>query len=464
MGSTGGPGHTGDGMTGTTGGGAGDVVDEGVVDEGVVDASVVDEGVTRGGFAGEGIAGEGIAGGGPDPRVARTPAEYVALLRRLKDGSGLTYRQLERRAAERGDVLARSTVADVLRRDGLPRAELVAALVRACGAGRDTAVWLTERERIAEGGTAGDRPDGVSAGGVEEATATEAAGRESASSAGPSGPHSEGSAGPRGATGAAVPRGGPEPVTTPVVAGATDSTRPAGEPGSRGSGDGQGSGGGRDAGGGRGAGRGRARGVVLAAVAALGAVALLAAGGYLLLPEDDEEPAGGGPGPAAGVTRIRPAQAPELCLTDGEARTEDGQSKIVAVQRPCGEAVPPTTRLLKADSGLYRIQWDHPSEGKGCLTVLGEGDFRDRLEPWNDCALAGTAQLFRIERAGGTTGGGTTDGNDRPWRLRAAGSDDRCVGMRGDGDADEIGAVAVMEGCRGTGADGQLFLIGDRKD
>ncbi|MGJ3559792.1 helix-turn-helix domain-containing protein [Streptomyces sp. INA 01156] len=88
--------------------------------------------------------------GGTEPGEARTPAEYVGLLRRLKEHSGLTYRQLEERAAERGDVLARSTLADVLRRDALPRAELVAALVRACGPGEDVAEWLAARERLAE--------------------------------------------------------------------------------------------------------------------------------------------------------------------------------------------------------------------------------------------------------------------------------------------------------------------------
>ncbi|WP_338119097.1 helix-turn-helix domain-containing protein, partial [Streptomyces prasinopilosus] len=88
--------------------------------------------------------------GGSEPGGARTPAEYVGLLRRLKEHSELTYRQLEERAAERGDVLARSTLADVLRRDALPRAEVVAALVRACGPGEDVTEWLAARERLAE--------------------------------------------------------------------------------------------------------------------------------------------------------------------------------------------------------------------------------------------------------------------------------------------------------------------------
>ncbi|WP_157877994.1 helix-turn-helix domain-containing protein, partial [Streptomyces torulosus] len=96
-----------------------------------------------------GSAGKPEDGGELAPETARTSAEYVALLRRLKERSGLTYRQLEQRAAERGEVLARSTLADVLRRDALPRAEVVSALVRACGVA-DAAVptWLAVRERL----------------------------------------------------------------------------------------------------------------------------------------------------------------------------------------------------------------------------------------------------------------------------------------------------------------------------
>ncbi|MFF9063604.1 hypothetical protein ACF09K_33710 [Streptomyces sp. NPDC014882] len=48
------------------------------------------------------------------PQDTRNAAEFVELLRRLKEQSGLTYRQIEERAAESGEVLARSTLADVL--------------------------------------------------------------------------------------------------------------------------------------------------------------------------------------------------------------------------------------------------------------------------------------------------------------------------------------------------------------
>ncbi|MGW6906870.1 RICIN domain-containing protein [Streptomyces sp. NPDC054940] len=88
------------------------------------------------------------------PRLeeASDAAEFVALMRRAKERSGLTYRELEQRAAARGDVLAKSTLASVLARDGLPRAELVAAFVRACEGDDRVPEWLEARERVAESG------------------------------------------------------------------------------------------------------------------------------------------------------------------------------------------------------------------------------------------------------------------------------------------------------------------------
>lgn len=375
-----------------------------------------------------GSAGKPEDGGELAPETARTSAEYVALLRRLKERSGLTYRQLEQRAAERGEVLARSTLADVLRRDALPRAEVVSALVRACGVA-DAAVptWLAVRERLVVMGDAS-----------REAGREERAGRGSGD--GPGGRR-------RDASGGAVRR---------VV------------------------------GGGGGAPGGRVRAASLAAVASLGTVALLVVGVLVWLPRDGTSSNGGRdgdsgrttrtsepsgtragegagapvpPGPAPGLTRIRPVRAPDLCLTDGDVRVDSGESKVVAMQRPCEEAVPPKTYLLRADDGYYRIQWDHPRHGKGCLTLLSDSEFQHMFEPWDDCKVGGSSQLFRIERAEGTG-----KGPKGAWRLRPGRGDaDVCVGMRGG--PEEKGAVAVAEGCAdATGAggagDAQLFLIG----
>ncbi len=88
-----------------------------------------------------------------DPRLAANPAEYVDLLRRYKDHSGLTFRQVQQRSRAHGNELPRSTLSTMLSRASLPREELVAALIRACGGGPDTvAKWVSARRRIASGG------------------------------------------------------------------------------------------------------------------------------------------------------------------------------------------------------------------------------------------------------------------------------------------------------------------------
>src|SRR5689334_22439042 len=84
-----------------------------------------------------------------DPHAARTEAEFVSQLRRLKDRSGFTYRQLERRAKANGDVLPHSTLANTFARDSLPRATLVAAFIRACGLDDETVQsWVNARNNL----------------------------------------------------------------------------------------------------------------------------------------------------------------------------------------------------------------------------------------------------------------------------------------------------------------------------
>ncbi|MGX1274174.1 helix-turn-helix domain-containing protein [Streptomyces phaeoluteigriseus] len=349
--------------------------------------------------------------GGSDPGEARTASEYVALLRQLKDGSGLTYRQLEQRAAGRGDVLARSTVADVLRRQGLPRAELVTALVRACDAGADLPRWLAARERLAT---------------VEDEDETPPDDRRNTVPADlPQVPDVQ------------VPD-----LQVPDVPGEHSVRRRGPAP----------------------AGSRRVGTASLAALASLCTVGLLVVAAIVLLPEDDDTPTGQkagslssaeptaadtGPGPAAGYSRIRPSRAPGLCLTEGDVRMPGAdRSRTVAVQRPCDQAVPPRTYLQRQDDGLYRIQWRHPQLGTGCLTVLTDGAYHNTLEPWDDCRAGGSAQLFRIEGAG-TAG---------QWRLRPALGDGLCLGMRGA--AAEPGTAAVAERCATGGDPAQVFLIG----
>ncbi|CAM5270910.1 hypothetical protein SALBM217S_03965 [Streptomyces griseoloalbus] len=76
------------------------------------------------------------------PYAAEDAAGFVESMRRLKELSGMTFRELEEQAGRNGDVLARSTLADVLRRDRLPRPDVLAAFVRACGDGQRVGDWL----------------------------------------------------------------------------------------------------------------------------------------------------------------------------------------------------------------------------------------------------------------------------------------------------------------------------------
>jgi hypothetical protein len=93
----------------------------------------------------------------PSPAAATDETAFVAELRRLKTWSGLSFRQLARNATNSGDVLPSSTAATMLNKNRLPRAEVVAAFVRACGVA-DVRPWLLTRTRIADGTTAAQPP------------------------------------------------------------------------------------------------------------------------------------------------------------------------------------------------------------------------------------------------------------------------------------------------------------------
>ena len=86
----------------------------------------------------------------PQPAHASTPAEFAAALRTLRLWTGLTYRQLEDKAAAHTDPLPASTVATTLGRTTLPRERFVVAFTRACGLSEeDVRQWLEVRRRIA---------------------------------------------------------------------------------------------------------------------------------------------------------------------------------------------------------------------------------------------------------------------------------------------------------------------------
>ncbi|MFG3714631.1 tetratricopeptide repeat protein [Micromonospora sp. NPDC047730] len=96
---------------------------------------------------------------GVDPTTATSPEQYVRLLRRVRDQSGLAYREIARRAQRNGDVLPASTLATMLGRSTLPRRDLVSALLRACDVPDDRATaWLAVWGRLAAARTAATPP------------------------------------------------------------------------------------------------------------------------------------------------------------------------------------------------------------------------------------------------------------------------------------------------------------------
>ncbi|MGW2057839.1 helix-turn-helix domain-containing protein [Streptomyces sp. NPDC001840] len=374
------------------------------------------------------------------PYEARDAAGFVESMRRLKERSGLTYRELEERAARNGDVLARSTLADILRRTSLPRPDVLTAFVRACGDGQRVGAWLDARNRIAAGiALPAEVP-------TPEPDASAAAPGAPSGLGAPSGPGStSGSAPASGSTSGSVSVPGPASDV-----GAGSASAPASVPGPAG------------------AGpwtvepttsrppRTKARAVALAISVIVLPLALAA---WALFPDgsgDPSTPAASGPSavpgpsaapaaasrtPADGWVTIRPARTPSLCLTDG--RDRDGTyASAVAVQLPCTQATVPRTYLEPVGEGLYRIQWHHPQEGRGCLTVMSTGPVKGMLEPRNNCA---PATLFRLQPATDSTGG---------FQLRPANSS-RCIGIV-DNDIAK-GAEATEERC--TGAADQHFLV-----
>ncbi|TDC68633.1 helix-turn-helix domain-containing protein [Streptomyces hainanensis] len=296
----------------------------------------------------------------PSPAVARDVGEFVAAMRTLKERSGLSLRQLGERAEARGDILPRSTLADVLNRSTLPRPDVLAAFVRACGGDEgDVREWLAARDRVAA----------------------------------PPPPEADGAGTPR-----------------------------------------------------------RRRGLVPASIG-LGLAVLLAAGTWALWP--DGEPASDPGTPTLpfpdGEVEIRPAHAPDLCLTEGRQRS-GRYGSAVAVEGPCDAADGPRT-LLRAVGvdDWYFVEWDKPSEGRGCLSLMAEGPAAGLLEPVNavNCGAGRPEQHFRLEPVTPPAG------SEGPAYLLRNEQSDQCLAVADDAEA--AGAEAIQGPCTGDSARG--FLI-----
>ncbi|WP_030020082.1 helix-turn-helix domain-containing protein [Streptomyces monomycini] len=349
--------------------------------------------------------------GNTDPAEARDVAAFLAMLRELKECQGLTYRQLEQRAAEQGEVLARSTLADVLSGRRLPRPEVLSVFVRACGESSDRATaWLDARAEVA------------------------ARARAAKAEPAPAGPATTEQTAPRGTVaredaGAPATGTAPRPLPPRNALGSSSARRTA----------------------------------ILIAAAVVLALAVTTA----WMATAGDPPADPAPKPEArsrdaavpaGWIRIRPAAAPGLCVTDG--RVQDGRyTSLVAVQRPCGGVAPQRTELEPVGTDTYRIAWVHPEHGKGCLKALSGGAADGLLEPWESC---GQASSFRVEPdpdpgPGSEPSGPTRQVNGgKPARYVFRADGEQCLGVRGDGTA--TGAEVTLQRC--TGRENQTFLIG----
>ncbi|MGW0701800.1 helix-turn-helix domain-containing protein [Streptomyces sp. NPDC002867] len=343
----------------------------------------------------------GTRSGAPDPERATDAAEFVAALQALKDWSGLTYRELTSRADAVGDVLPRSTVANMLGRATVPREELVAAFVRACGCDPgDLDTWLRVRKELARGERqASETPDAAP-------PASEAAGREAVGGAAQA-PDSA-PAGPASASGPSAPRPRRRarlllPVAGFLVAAAAVAAAVV----LPGDGDGD-----ED---GRGQGRGNGRPVAAAS--------------------------GPGPAPAPGAVTIRAVHS-GLCLA------EDGGQNGQLYQRACAPDSVPRFSLKRIEGG-WRLVTFHQKFGEGCTGVQDKSVEDGTPVEDQECGKRGPAEAFRLEPVGSPV---------RGYRLRPLHSD-LCVGV--EEGTERAGAPLRQLACAAD-AKGQLFAF-DRR-
>ncbi|GLW26042.1 XRE family transcriptional regulator [Microbispora triticiradicis] len=292
----------------------------------------------------------GPFGAPPQPDGLTTTAEFVAALGSVRQWSGRTFRQLTAAARANGDTLPASTIAGALGRATLPREEFVAAFVRACGLDEtESARWVAARKRLAA-----EMP-------LSSGTPGDPAGRVPGS---PARPESLAPAGPGDQN---TPDGdGPDrdaPDRNALIQNASDQSAPDRRPL-----------------------RPASRGAQWPALVGVGAgVLLLLLAVVSVLPSlYGPQPGGGTPGPSpsrVGATaasdrlpsdgwyHMVPAHVAGGGLCIGEGRERSGRTdRPLAVQRPCAGLVPDTF-LRAVGDGAWQIEWHHPVEGPGCLTV-----------------------------------------------------------------------------------------------
>ncbi|MEU8822868.1 hypothetical protein [Streptomyces sp. NPDC048636] len=361
----------------------------------------------------------------PDPLHARSPEEFIARLRALKDWSRLTCQELTARAHAAGDVLPPGAVAELLASATLPRAGLVAAFVRACGAGpAELTVWLAVRAELAVPAepavparpTVREKPTvrGASGGGPAATTVRTTV---PATVVVPFPARAE-----RDDDGDTAPA---EPPLTPQGLLALSSLR-------------------------------RSRAVsllsVLALTATVVAIAVTTRGSHHGGPVTGraqegvrQQPGSGAAStsgaallaPAAGAYRIRAAHS-ALCLSERE-----GERPAWVYQAPCQDVFPGYS-LERLDGGYWRLATRHPEHGPGCSGIVGGRRTEGAFLADGDCDSRGPGEKFRLESVNRPTAG---------YRLRPVHTD-FCLTVPG-GTRDPWAHVVQLP-C-GEGESGQVF-------
>lgn len=335
-----------------------------------------------------------------DPFSLTTEEQFVVALRRLRERSGLTFKEIERRtSAQGGSPLPSSTLATALHRKTVPRREVVAALVEVCDG--DVARWLAARERLLH-----PMPAEPSAPPVQEESAPEQ--RDEAE------PRDD--AEPRGAQDGAAPSDGASPSDNP---GSAEGTARSGQRRWRG----------RDI--------AVVTAVVTASVTASVTVAAIAAGAVPTRPQH------------TGASKAAPATSPAgppsgsmlrlggLCLSE---RPRDRTGLLFLSH--CADSFP--SRRLAREGTLWRVTTQHPDFGHGCMGVM-DASF-DPGTPVSDgtCTPVQTG-LFTLRTL---TGGIQLRPQDR----------DFCIGVKG---VPAVRAPVLQLPCDER-APGQLFTIDAR--
>ncbi|WP_432014543.1 RICIN domain-containing protein [Streptomyces cucumeris] len=292
----------------------------------------------------------------PDPQHARSPEEFIARLRALKDWSRLTDRELAARAEAAGEALPRTTLAGVLGRAALPGEDLVAAFVRACGVGpAELTVWLSVRADLAARTAPGGGPVPARARTVVPATVIvpyrARADRDDDDGGGPPEP-------PDGLLGLSSLRRSRAVTLLSVLA--LTATVVAIAVTTRGSHHGGTSAGKRQEGAGQRSG----------SMASTSGAAL--------------------PAPAPGAYRVRAAHSGQ-CLSERADEPTDW-----VYQAPCGDDLPAFS-LERLDGGYWRIAARHQEDGSGCAGITGGRTVEGAFLVDAECGSRGAGEKFRLE-------------------------------------------------------------------